>query len=199
MAPSAACLASMRSLYCQGTIREDSVMDRVAGRTKVAGAAARGRRNEVGEGRGGWGMIPFKPRACGAGERERVKVRRLSVPVRPLALEPSELDARGGGGGLGTRGGFRVSPPPLRASTLMEPRLPMTVCESSSVSSSSVLKPDPELSKWRQQQYQSPFHSQPSDINDPLSTKFLGDGRARDRKMRSNVTGGKETHLEEPA
>lgn len=75
-----------------------------------------------------------------------MKVRRLSVPVRAmLALRPSELEA--GGGGLGGRRGFRfVSPPLLRVSdTFMEPRLPITVCVSSSVSSSSVLKPDAEL------------------------------------------------------
>ena len=74
-----------------------------------------------------------------------MNVRRLSVLERPFALEPSELDA--GGGGLGARGGFRfVSPPlPRVVSTLMEPRLPITVCASSSVSSSSVLTPDAEL------------------------------------------------------
>jgi hypothetical protein len=50
-------------------------------------------------------MIPFMPRDCGAGDRERVNVRRLSVPLRPwLALRPSELEAAGGG--LGGRGGF---------------------------------------------------------------------------------------------
>lgn len=90
-------------------------------------------------------MIPFKPREFGAGERERVKVRRLRVLVRPLALalEPSELEA--GGAGLGARGGFRLaSAPPLRDSTLTEPRLPTTVRVSSSVSSSSVLIPDAE-------------------------------------------------------
>ena len=91
-------------------------------------------------------MIPLKPRDGGAGDRERVKVRRLRVPVRArLALRPSELEA--GGGGLGGRTGFPfVSPPLLRASdAFMEPRLPITVCVSSSVSSSSVLKPDAEL------------------------------------------------------
>jgi hypothetical protein len=158
MAPSAASFASMRSEYCQGVRKGESVTESVPGRTKLAGPALRGRRKAVGEGRGGgWGMIPFNPRDRGAGERERVNVRRLSVPVpapavaRPLALglEPSELDARGGG--VGTRGDlWLVSPPPLmltRASTLMEPRRPMTVCTSSSVSSSSVLKPDAELSE----------------------------------------------------
>lgn len=92
-------------------------------------------------------MIPFMPRDRGAGDRERVKVRRLSVPLRLLlALRPSELEA--GGGGLGGRVGFWwfVSPPLLRDSeTLMELRLPITVCASLSVSSSSVLKPDAEL------------------------------------------------------
>jgi hypothetical protein len=112
----------------------------------MAGPTMRGRRKAVGEGGGGWGMIPFMPRDCGAGERERVKVRRLSVPVRPLlAFRPSELWADSAG--LGARGTFRlVSPPLLRVSTtLVEPRLPITVCESLSVSSSSVLKPDAEL------------------------------------------------------
>ena len=112
----------------------------------MAGPALRGRRKAVGEGRGGWGMIPFMPRAGGTGERERVKVRRLSAPVRLLlALRPSELGADGGG--VGARRAFRfVSPPLLRVSvTLMEPRLPTTVWESSSVSSSSVLKLDAEL------------------------------------------------------
>jgi len=148
MAPSAAIFASMRSAYCQDVSRDEIVRESVAGRTKVGGPALRGRRKAVGEGRGGWGMIPFKPRACGAGERERVNVRRLSVLARPFALlEPSELDA-GGGVGLGTRGGFRFdSPPapPLRVSALTEPRLPITVCVSSSVLSSSVLIPDAEL------------------------------------------------------
>jgi hypothetical protein len=91
-------------------------------------------------------MIPFMPRDCGAGDRERVKVRRLSVPLWPwLALRPSELEA--GGGGLGGGWGFRLdSPPLLRVSEkLMERRLPITVCVSPSVSSSSVLKPDAEL------------------------------------------------------
>jgi hypothetical protein len=101
-------------------------------------------------------MIPFMPRDCGAGDRERVKVRRLSVPVRPwLALRPSELEAAGGGLG-GRRGFLFVSPPLLRVSeTLMELRLPMTVCESPSVSSSSVLNPDAELTNAsaRCQQY----------------------------------------------
>jgi len=158
MAPSAASFASMRSVYCQDVKRGESVTESVPGRTKLAGPALRGRRKAVGEGRGGgWGiMIPFKPRDRGAGERERVNVRRLSVPgpeaamARPLALglEPSELDACGGG--LGTRGALWLVSPPLmltRVSTLMEPRLPMTVCASSSVSSSSVLKPDAELSE----------------------------------------------------
>jgi len=147
MAPSAASFASMRRLYCQGVSHDESVMESIPGRMTVAGPAARGRRKAGGEGRGGWGMIPFKPRDCGAGERERVNVRRLSVPPRPFALEPSELDAgAGGGGGLGARGGFRFdSPPLLRVSTFMEPRLPITVCASSSVSSSSVLTPDAEL------------------------------------------------------
>jgi hypothetical protein len=147
MALSATIFASMRSAYCQDVSRDESVRESVAGRTKVGGPALRGRRKAVGEGRGGWGMIPFKPRACGAGERERVNVRRLSVLARPFALlEPSELDA-GGGVGLGTRGGFRFdSPvPPLRVSALTEPRLPITVCVSSSVLSSSVLIPDAEL------------------------------------------------------
>jgi hypothetical protein len=149
MAPSAAIFVSMRSAYCQDVSRDESVRESVAGRMKVGGPALRGRRKAVGEGRGGWGMIPFKPRTCGAGERERVNVRRLSVLVlaRPFALlEPSELDA-GGGVGLGTRGGFRFdSPaPPLRVSALTEPRLPITVCVSSSVFSSSVLIPDAEL------------------------------------------------------
>lgn len=103
-------------------------------------------------------MIPFMRRDCGAGERERVKVRRLSVPVRLwLALRPSELEARGGG--LGARGAFRfVSPPPLRVSATltMEPRLPITVCESSSVSSSSVLKPDAGLTKWVSERHLQP-------------------------------------------
>jgi hypothetical protein len=121
-------------------------METIPGRTKIAGPAMRGRRKAVGEGGGGWGMIP---RDCGAGDRERVKVRRLSVPLRLwLGLRPSELEARGGG--LGARVAFRfVSPPPLRVSVTltMEPRLPVTVCESSSVSSSSVLKPDAGLTK----------------------------------------------------
>jgi hypothetical protein len=125
-------------------------METVPGRTKTAGPAMRGRRKAVGEGGGGWGMIPFMPRDCGAGERERVKGRRLSVPLRLwLGLRPSELEARGGG--LGARGAFRfVSPQPLRGSVtlVIEPRLPITVCESSSVSSSSVLKPDAGLIKW---------------------------------------------------
>lgn len=84
-----------------------------------------------------------------------MNVRRLSVLERPFALEPSELDA-GGGGGLGTRGGFRfVSPPlPRVVSTLMELRLPITVCASSSVSSSSVLKPDAELDQNMRQRTQ---------------------------------------------
>ena len=111
-------------------------------------------------------MIPFMPRDCGAGDRERVKVRRLSVPVWPwLALRPSELEAAGGG--LGGRKGFLfVSPPLLRASeTLMEPRLPMTVHESPSVSSSSVLKPDAELTNAsaRCQQY-TPFFASPATV-----------------------------------
>ncbi len=92
-------------------------------------------------------MSPFLPRDRGAGDRERVKVRRLSVPLLWLALKPSELET--GGCGLGARGGFQfVSPPLLRVSeTLMEmePRLPTTVCDSSSVSSPSVLNPDAEL------------------------------------------------------
>lgn len=78
-----------------------------------------------------------------------MNVRRLSVLERPFALEPSELDAAGcGSGGLGARGGFRFVSPPLPrvvVSTLTEPRLPMTVWPSSSVSSSSVLTPDAEL------------------------------------------------------
>jgi hypothetical protein len=93
-------------------------------------------------------MIPFRPRPCGAGERERVNVRRLSVlPVRPFVfLDPSELDADGGVG-VGTRGGFRFASPAttLRVSALTEPRLSITVRVSSSVSSSSVLIPDAEL------------------------------------------------------
>ena len=146
MAPSAASFASMRRLYCQGVSQDESVMESVPGRTTVVGPAARGRKKAGGEGRGGGGMIPFKQRDCGAGERERVNVRRLSVPARPFALEPSELDAAAGGGGLGVRGDFRFdSPPLLRVSTFMEPRLPITVCASSSVSSSSVLTPDAEL------------------------------------------------------
>jgi hypothetical protein len=48
----------------------------------------------VGEAREGLGMIPFMPRDRSAGDRERVKVRRLSVPAWPLSgLRPSELEA----------------------------------------------------------------------------------------------------------
>jgi hypothetical protein len=105
-------------------------------------------------------MIPFMPRDCGAGDRERVKVRRLSVPLWPwlLALRPSELEA---GGGLGGGGGFRLdSPPLLRVSEkLMERRLPITVCVSPSVSSSSVLKPDAELTNASARCHQ---HASPS-------------------------------------
>lgn len=163
--PSAACFASMQSLYCQVVIQGESVIESVPGRTQVGGPALRGRRKAVGEGSGGGGVIPFiKPRDCGAGERERVKGRRLSVPVRLLALEPSELEA--GGGGLGGRGDFRfVSPPLLRVSTLMEPRLPTTVCASSSVSSSSVLKPDAELAKLVSETRHTPLVSRPSVVN----------------------------------
>jgi hypothetical protein len=53
MAPSAASLASMRSLYCQFVNQEERLMERVPGRTKGAGPVARGRRKAVGEGRGG--------------------------------------------------------------------------------------------------------------------------------------------------
>jgi hypothetical protein len=180
MAPSAASFASMRRLYCQGVSQDESVMESVPGRTTVAGP--RGRRKAGGDGRGGCGMIPFKPRDCGAGERERVNVRRLSVPVRPFALEPSELDAGAGGGGLGARGGFRFdSPPLLRVSTFMEPRLPITVCASSSVSSSSVLTPDAELEQNVRQRRVSP----------PLLPAFLATVRshvvAHDNKIRGNV------------
>jgi hypothetical protein len=118
------------------------VAENAPGRTKPVSSTLR--RRTVGEGGLGWGMIPFKPRDPGAGERERVKVRRLRVLVRLLTLEPSEPEA--GGTGLGARGGFRLaSAPPLRDSMLTEPRLPTTVCASSSVSSSSVLIPDAEL------------------------------------------------------
>lgn len=142
MIPSVACFASMENLYCQGVNQMEVVTENVPGRTKPVGPTLRGR--TVGEGGLGWGMIPFKPRDPGAGERERVKVRRLRVLVRPLTLAPSELEA--GGTGLGARGGFRLaSAPPLRDSTLTEPRLPITVCVSSSVSSSSVHIPDAEL------------------------------------------------------
>lgn len=50
MAPSAASLASMRSLYCQDVSQEERLMESVPGMTKVAGPVARGRRKEVGEG-----------------------------------------------------------------------------------------------------------------------------------------------------
>ena len=144
MTPSAACFASMQNLYCQGVIQMEMVTENVAGRTKPVGPTLRGRRKTVGEGGLGWGTIPFKPTDPGAGEREGVKVRRLRVLVRPLTLEPSELEA--GGIGLGARGDFRLaSAPPLRDSVLTEPRLPITVCVSSSVSSSSVHIPDAEL------------------------------------------------------
>lgn len=144
MTPSAACFASMQNLYCQGVIQKEIVRENVPGRINPVGPTLRGRRNTVGEGGLGWGMIPFKPRDIGAGERERVKVRRLRVLVRLFTLEPSELEA--GGTGLGARGGFRLaSAPPLRGSMLTEPRLPITVRVSSSVSSSSVLIPDAEL------------------------------------------------------
>ena len=134
----------MQNLYCQGVIQMEMVTENAPGRTKLVGPTLRGRRKTVGDGGLGWGAIPFKPRDPGAGERERVKVRRLRVLVRPLTLEPSELE--GGGIGLGSRGDFRLaSVPPLRDSVLTEPRLPMTVCVSSSVSSSSVLAPDAEL------------------------------------------------------
>jgi hypothetical protein len=142
---SATWFASMRSLYSQGIVQRESLMDSVPGRTKLAGPALRVRRKEaVGDGGVGWGMSPFKPRECGAGERERVNVRRLMVLVWLLTLDPSELEA--GCTGLGARGGFPfVSLPPLRVSALIEPRLSITVCVSSSVSSSSALIPDAEL------------------------------------------------------
>jgi hypothetical protein len=128
----------------------------------MAGPVPRGRRKAVGEASGGWGMIPFIPRDCGAGDRERVKVRRLSVPVRLwLALRPSELEAAGGG--LGGGGGLRFDSPPLLrdSETLMEPRLPITVRVSSSVSSSSVLKPDAELTNASASVTNTPPYSLP--------------------------------------
>jgi hypothetical protein len=121
-------------------------MESVPGRTIPAGPALRARKKEVGEGGTGWGMMP---RERGAGERERVNVRRLRVLVRPFTLEPSELEARGEG--LGTRGDLTfISPPPLRVSALIEPRLSITVRASSSVSSSSVLILDAELEIYYQ-------------------------------------------------
>ena len=170
IAPSAASFASMRSLYSQGDIQKESFMESVPGRrTKLAGPILRVRRKPVGEGGPGWGMIPFKPRERGAGERERVNVRRLSVLVRLLTLEPSELEASSGG--LGARGDFGfVSPPPLRVSAFMEPRLSITVCVSSSVSSSSVLILDAEL----------------ANASAPVSPLFLttGDTKQRDTAAR---------------
>ena len=53
MTPSAASLASMRSIYCQDVSQEERLMESVPGRTKVTGPVARGRRKAVGEGRGG--------------------------------------------------------------------------------------------------------------------------------------------------
>jgi len=53
MAPSAASFASMRKLYRQEVSQEERLMESVAGRTKVAGPVARGRRKAVGEGGGG--------------------------------------------------------------------------------------------------------------------------------------------------
>ena len=134
----------MQNLYCQGVIQMEMVTENVPGKTKPVGPTLRGRRKTVGEGGLGWGAIPFKLRDPGIGERERVNGRRLRVLVRPLILEPSELEA--GSIGLGARGDFRLaSAAQLRDSALTEPRLPITVCVSSSVSSSSVLIPDAEL------------------------------------------------------
>jgi hypothetical protein len=115
-----------------GDMQKESVEESALGRTKIAGLIPRWRRNAVGEARGGWGMIPFMPRDHSAGDRERVKVLRLSVPARPLSgLRPSELEAAGSG--LGGRGDFLFDFPPLlhNSETLMGPRLPITVCESS--------------------------------------------------------------------
>jgi hypothetical protein len=55
MTPSAANLASMRSIYCQGVSQDERLMESIPGRTKVAGPlpVARGREKVVGEGRGG--------------------------------------------------------------------------------------------------------------------------------------------------
>jgi hypothetical protein len=63
IAPSAACFASIESLYSQCVIQRGIFMESVPGRTKPAGIVLRLRRKAVvGEGGAGWGMIPFKPR-----------------------------------------------------------------------------------------------------------------------------------------
>lgn len=50
MVLSAARLASMQNLYCQGVIQREIVRENVAGRTKPVGPTVRGRRKAVGEG-----------------------------------------------------------------------------------------------------------------------------------------------------
>jgi hypothetical protein len=141
-------------------------------------------------------------------------VRRLRVLVRLLTLDPSELEA--GGAGLGARGGFwfvSLSPPPLRVSALIEPRLSITVCVSSSVSSSSVLVPDAGLWQMRQHQSHPLFLTAEKVLNaiQPHGTAFwwppplflcsrnviLKMG-AHDDKKRTGVTNGCVSHLEEP-
>ena len=193
----------MQNLYCQGVNQMEMVIENVAGRTKQVGPTLRGRRKTVGEGGLGWGTIPFKPRDPGAGERERVKARRLSVLVRPLTLEPSELEA--GAIGLGARGGFRLaSAPPLRDSVLTEPRLPITVRVSSSVSSSSVHTPDAELvnaSAWitctifnfSQRDSQRMFEG-----GTKHDTSSMPPFRTNERGMREKRS-RRETHLDELA